>query len=113
MSRELRTPRLVLHAFEPQDEQTLLLQWNDPEVRRFLFDDQPVSREAVREQIEASRRSFEGLGCGFFTIRLAEGDERVIGFAGLPSRALLPDHARRARPRLESRAIGERKERRR
>ncbi len=85
LSRELRTSRLVLRAFEPADEDALLLQWNDPEVRRFLFDDQPVSREAVREQIEASRRNFEGLGCGYFTIRRAEAEERVIGFAGLRS----------------------------
>jgi ribosomal-protein-alanine N-acetyltransferase len=80
---ELRTGRLVLRAFDAGDEDALLEQWNDPDVRRYLFDDQEVSREAVREQLVASRRNFEAIGCGYFTIRPAQAPARVIGFAGL------------------------------
>jgi len=68
---------------EPEDEETLLAQWNDPDVRRFLFDDRPVSRAAVREQIARSRSTFAREGFGLLTLRLRERPAESIGFAGL------------------------------
>ncbi len=38
----VQTERLVLRAFAPSDEEPLLQLWNEPEVRRFLWDDQRV-----------------------------------------------------------------------
>jgi [ribosomal protein S5]-alanine N-acetyltransferase len=80
---ELRSERLLLRAFEGADEDALFALWNHPDVRRFLFDDRPVSRDVVREQLQASRRNFETLGCGYFTVRPDAEAGRVIGFAGL------------------------------
>jgi ribosomal-protein-alanine N-acetyltransferase len=79
----LETPRLLLRAFTPTDEPALLAQWNDPEVRRYLFDGQPVPAEMVRAQVQGSLRSFEEHGFGFFTIALRDRPAEVIGFAGL------------------------------
>ena len=76
----LRTPRLTLHPFSVRDGPALHRQWNDREIRRFLFDDRPVSPSLVHEQIAASRRLFRELGFGFFTVRRGV---RTIGFVGL------------------------------
>ena len=76
----LRTPRLTLHPFAARDLNTLHRQWNDREVRRYLFDGRPVSRSFVRDQIAASRRLLRERGFGFFTIRRGT---RTIGFVGL------------------------------
>ena len=76
----LKTERLELHPFEARDAATLHRQWNDPEVRRYLFDGGPVSMALVRSQIASSRRWFRERGFGFFTVRRAR---RVIGFVGL------------------------------
>ncbi|HJS58667.1 MAG TPA: GNAT family N-acetyltransferase [Vicinamibacteria bacterium] len=76
----LRTPRLTLHPFSVRDGPALHRQWNDHEIRRFLFDDRPVPRSQVREQIAASRRLFRERGFGFFTVRRRT---RTIGFGGL------------------------------
>ncbi len=76
----LRTPRLTLRSLSAADARVLHRQWNDTEVRRYLFDGAPVSPALVREQIHASRRLFRERGFGLFTIRRGR---RVIGFAGL------------------------------
>jgi len=55
-------------------------------VRRYLWDDAPVTRATVREQIEASRRSFRERGLGQFAFwPLASPAEpaAIAGFAGL------------------------------
>ena len=76
----LKAERLELHPFEARDAATLHRHWNDPEVRRHLFDGGPVSMALVRSQIASSRRWFRERGFGLFTVRRAG---RVIGFAGL------------------------------
>ncbi len=76
----VRTPRLALRPFAASDLRTLHRQWNDREVRRYLFDDAPVPLAVVSGQIAASRALFRERGFGFFTIRRGA---RTIGFAGL------------------------------
>ncbi len=85
MERQLLTERLVLVPFSDEDAPALLAQWNDLEVRRYLFDDEAVPLSVVQEQIAASRGNFSRLGCGYFTLRLREAPDDVIGFAGLRS----------------------------
>ncbi len=80
---ELRTPRLLLRPFRPEDEDALFGLWNDPDVRRYLWDDQAVSREVVREQIALSERDFRERGFGELVLSLAERPGEVIGFCGL------------------------------
>jgi ribosomal-protein-alanine N-acetyltransferase len=76
----LHTERLVLRPFTPSDEETLFRLWNDADVRRFLWDDQPVARETVREQIAQSQADFRERGHGLFLVERADA---VIGAAGL------------------------------
>ncbi len=109
------TERLVLRRFAPTDEDALHRQWNDPDVGRYLFDGEPVSRQMVRAQIEASDRAFATIGCGFFTLALAEAPTTPIGFAGLRAYgergdvevlyALLPAHWGRGLATEAARAV--------
>ena len=96
------TLRLVLRPFRDEDAPALLAQWNDPKVRRYLFDDLPVPPEGVAEQIALSQQTFTSHGFGYFTVALRTEPEATIGFCGLrtfgtPARveilyALLPGH---------------------
>lgn len=79
----LQTGRLVLRPFAPADEETLFGLWNEPDVRRFLWDDQPVARETVREQIAQSGEDFRARGHGLFLLSPAGAPDTVIGAAGL------------------------------
>jgi RimJ/RimL family protein N-acetyltransferase len=83
VAREVATERLRLVPFAPEHETALFEQWNDADVRRYLFDDEPVSRETVLAQIEASGRNERDIGCGFFTVALRGEPGRTIGFTGL------------------------------
>lgn len=83
MAPVLHTRRLVLRPFAPSDEETLFRLWNDADVRRFLWDDQPVARETVREQIAQSQADFRERGHGLFLVARAEAPEDFIGAAGL------------------------------
>jgi RimJ/RimL family protein N-acetyltransferase len=80
---ELHTDRLLLRPFRPEDEEALFHLWNDPQVRRYLFDDQTVPREVVREQIALSQQDFRERGFGEFALSLKERPGELIGFSGL------------------------------
>jgi ribosomal-protein-alanine N-acetyltransferase len=80
---ELRTARLLMRPFHTEDEEALFHLWNDPQVRRYLWDDQPVSREVVRQQIALSEQDFRQRGLGEFCLFLTEHPGALIGFCGL------------------------------
>jgi hypothetical protein len=69
LSPTLETERLLLQPFAPENEDALFEQWNEPSVRKYLFDDEPVPREVVRAQIEVSRTNEGAIGCGFRVIK--------------------------------------------
>lgn len=77
----LVTERLRLRPFSPEDCDALHALWTDPDVRRYLWDDVVVDRDAVMEVIEASERDFDSEGFGFWTLSLP-GHETIIGFCG-------------------------------
>ncbi|HVS15206.1 MAG TPA: GNAT family N-acetyltransferase [Thermoanaerobaculia bacterium] len=77
----LRTERLELRPFSGDDAAALHALFVDPEVRRFLLDDQVVEPEWVEGEIAGSRRRFAGGGLGLWTIR-RRNEDRVIGFVG-------------------------------
>ena len=91
MAGTLSTARLLLVPFGPRDAGALHAQWNDPDVGRWLWDGEPVSREAVDEVIAGSQASFRERGWGFFTLRLRETPDAAIGFAGLRTIGDTPD----------------------
>jgi len=79
----LRTERLLLRPFAPSDEETLFQLWNDADVRRFLWDDLPVVRETVREQIAQSQEDFRERGYGLFLISATGAPGSILGATGL------------------------------
>jgi RimJ/RimL family protein N-acetyltransferase len=80
---ELRSHRLLLRPFAPEDEEALFRFLNEPQVRRYLCDDLPVPREMVQEHIALSQRNFREQGFGLFSLFLAEAPGTFIGFTGL------------------------------
>lgn len=65
--------------------------WNDPEIRRFLFDDRPISRPEASDFLVASDQSFvqQGYGLWLFFERSGEAiapsgqSPTIAGFSGL------------------------------
>lgn len=78
----LETARLALPPFTLADLDFLHALWLDPPVRRYLWDDQIISREQAREVIEASLASFATDAYGFWLLQLKES-HRPVGFCGL------------------------------
>lgn len=54
--------------------------WNDPDVRRHLWDDQPVALATVGEVVAASCASFASSGYGLWSLADADG---FVGMCGL------------------------------
>ena len=79
--RGIETARLRLRPVRREDEDALHRLWTEPLVRRFLFDDEVVSREWVREEIERTLACFRDRGFGQWAVRRA-GSEELIGFCG-------------------------------
>jgi ribosomal-protein-alanine N-acetyltransferase len=79
---EIETDRLHLRPFAATDVEALHRLWNDPEMRRFLWDDAAVTREQTAAQIELSRASFSDHGYGSWLL-FARAHPTVVGFSGL------------------------------
>jgi ribosomal-protein-alanine N-acetyltransferase len=77
----IETPRLRLRRFKPGDVDELHRVFADAGVRRFLLDDQIVSREWVADEIAASIARFEAGTAGLFCL-LPKADDTLIGFCG-------------------------------
>lgn len=77
----LQTERLTLRPLEADDLDDLHRISNEPGVRRYLWDDEPVSEAAIRDLIAQSRRTFISQNVGLFGVRL-RGGENLLGFCG-------------------------------
>lgn len=80
MDHVLTTERLVLRPVTAQDHAVLLAHWALPDVRRFLFDGEPLSAAEVTETIEDSTRDFHEGGYGIWLIQDRTG---LVGTIGL------------------------------
>lgn len=80
---ELSTQRLVLRPISPSDVDALHSFWTDPSVRKYLWDNEVISREKVVEIVRASDACFRQLGSGLFAIELASQPGGLVGFCGL------------------------------
>jgi ribosomal-protein-alanine N-acetyltransferase len=78
----LTTERLLLRPLDDSDISDLHEFWNDPEVRRYLWEDQIMSRDAVAQIVADSVRRFQALGSGFFAIEIAAKPGSLVGFCG-------------------------------
>ncbi len=79
----LETDRLRLRPLAPPDVDAMQRFCTDPEVRRYLFDDQILQRNAVATIIDDSVASFDDEGFGFFALELkARGEDPASGLVG-------------------------------
>ena len=78
---EIQTAGLRLRPYTRDDLDALHRLWTDPDVRRYLLDDEIVARAFVANEIEQNLVLFETRGFGQCAIRL-KGDEALIGFCG-------------------------------
>lgn len=78
----LATGRLRLRPLCHDDVEALHRLHNDPEVRRYLWDNQQISTEHVREIVDESQACFNDLGAGFFAIEMLDMPGELVGFCG-------------------------------
>jgi ribosomal-protein-alanine N-acetyltransferase len=72
----------MMRPFSTDDIDDLHRLWVDPEVRKFLWDDQIIPRETAIAVVESSIDSYATHGFGFWTICF-KNDPKLIGFCGL------------------------------
>jgi ribosomal-protein-alanine N-acetyltransferase len=80
-SRLIETERLSLRPLTSKDMDHLHQIFIDPGVRKYLWDDEAVSKETTKEIVEKSVTMFEEDGKGLWAVSLLESDE-PIGFCG-------------------------------
>jgi ribosomal-protein-alanine N-acetyltransferase len=77
----IQTARMELRPLRSADGDLVHRMWTNPDVRRFLFDDQIVPRARVDEEIAASAARFGAGTCGLWAMRDLRGDA-LVGFCG-------------------------------
>ncbi len=78
---EIETPRLRLRPFAAGDVDELHRLWTDPGVRKYIWDDEVISREQAEAAVEASLAHFRDTGRGLWAAFPLEGGE-LLGFCG-------------------------------
>lgn len=78
----IETRRLSLRPFIRQDIDDLHRHWTDREMRKYLWDDQIISRETAAEVVERSLETFKEDGFGFWIVSL-KSEPSLVGFCGL------------------------------
>src|SRR5713226_134843 len=79
---KLATARLRLRPCTLDELDALHRFWTDPDVRRYLWDDQIISREKAEAVLQSSLASFPMHGFGLWTVTLTE-DDALIGVCSL------------------------------
>jgi ribosomal-protein-alanine N-acetyltransferase len=77
----LQTERLSLRPLTRADENALHRISNDPLVRQYLWNDEQVYAEAIRDLVQRSLHTFSDECVGLFGIRLRDS-ENLVGFCG-------------------------------
>ena len=78
---QLCTARLALFPYEEADIPRLHRLWTDPGVRKYLWDDQIITRATAAEVVHASIQDWATHQYGQWTLHLPRQDE-IIGFCG-------------------------------
>ena len=77
----LETERLVLRPLSAADADSLRRISNEPNVRLYLWDDEPISEATVKDLIAQSDRMLSEEKIGVFGVRI-RGSEDLLGFCG-------------------------------
>jgi [ribosomal protein S5]-alanine N-acetyltransferase len=80
--KPLSTARLDLHPATLGDVPALWELWTDPDVRRYLWDDQVIPVERARALVADGVTPARAAGIGLWTVR-RRGAESLVGFCGL------------------------------
>ena len=80
----IETARLFLQPYTRDNLDALHRLWTDPDVRRYLFDDEIMERAWVAAEIEHNLACFETQGFGQWAMFL-KGHDALIGFCGYRS----------------------------
>ncbi len=94
MQPTLRTARLTLTACSAKDVEQLRALWNEPQVREFIFDDEPVSLQRTQELVKGML-DLAPRGLGLWLMRETNG-ETLAGCVAL----LQPDSLAAIEPQL-------------
>lgn len=78
----IETDRLLLRPFTPADLDALHRLWTDPEVRRYLWDDEIIPQDQTAGIIAGSQSCFESRHFGLWGIRRKQPGDDLIGFCG-------------------------------
>lgn len=79
----LSTQRLILRPIAPADVDALHHFWTDPAIRKYLWDNEIISREMVADIVRDSDQCFRDLGSGLFGVELRDAPGELAGFCGL------------------------------
>jgi ribosomal-protein-alanine N-acetyltransferase len=77
----LETERLVLRPLAADEVDSLRLISNEPNVRLYLWDNEPVSEATIKNLIAQSDRMFSEEKIGVFSVRM-RAKEDLLGFCG-------------------------------
>ncbi|MEW6208376.1 MAG: GNAT family N-acetyltransferase [Acidobacteriota bacterium] len=80
-SLQIETARLHMRPFTLSDTDDLHRLWIDREVRKYLWDDEVISREVAQEVVRSSVANFEHHGFGLWSV-FFKGESALIGFCG-------------------------------
>lgn len=79
---EIETVRLRMRPLTLNDLDRAHFIWNDAGVRKYLWDDKPVSKELAADVLAQSVSSFQSFGVGLWGVALKDENE-LAGFCGL------------------------------
>ena len=79
MSREIETARLRLRPITSADLNAIHHIWIDPDVRKYLWDDEVISIEQAASAIDTSEALFAENGYGLWVV-CPRDEETIIGF---------------------------------
>jgi [ribosomal protein S5]-alanine N-acetyltransferase len=77
----IETTRLELRPLTADDVDDIHRLWIHPEVRKYLWDDEVISREHAASVVEESTALFQGRGFGVWGM-FARGAETLVGYCG-------------------------------
>jgi RimJ/RimL family protein N-acetyltransferase len=89
VDRQLHTRRTMLRPLGPADLAAMHTMWTDADVRRFLWDDQVISRDVAAAVLLTSSRDFAHHGFGLWAIH-EQTSGALVGFCGLRETAAGP-----------------------
>lgn len=89
---QIRTARVLLRPWQPSDIDALHQLWTTPEVRRYLWDDVVISREAVQQAVESHLKTVDRYNIGYWALHIpAQSQPRDAPIAGFCGFRLIDD----------------------